>query len=500
MLEPLPYLLLILVVPLVYFFLFRPLRFNITKRRQAENDLKELSSLLEDVVTERTAELEKENQDLQKENTRRGQIEEALQYRFQFEEIIMNLSADIINCKLADIDQGIDKALATAGKFIEVDRAAIFFLVEEGGKTDNTHEWVAPGIEPRIKDSRWVSTLISPWLVGRIKQGEVIKLDQLADLPIAAMAEKKEFRSQGIKSLLALPLIYAGSVVGFLRFEAIRSEKHWQTESTILLKVVAEIIVNALMRKRTEENLNRSQLKLVGVFNSSPEAITVTNFKGEIVECNQAMLDLHGFESKDEIIGKNAFELIAKKDRDRAMENMNKTLKQDLIKNIEYAFLARDGREFPAELSASVMKNASGRVIGFVAITSDITERKHMEEELIKLKKAVDASGEIMFLTDREGMITYLNPEFTRVYGYSAAEVLKKTTPRIIKSGAMKPLDYEAFWKTILNKQVVKGKLINKTKDGRLINIEGSANPILGDKGEIVGFLAIQRESVEQKT
>jgi signal transduction histidine kinase/CheY-like chemotaxis protein len=63
----------------------------------------------------------------------------------------------------------------------------------------------------------------------------------------------------------------------------------------------------------------------------------------------------------------------------------------------------------------------------------------------------------------------------------------------------MKPGDCEALWKTILNKQVVRGELINKTKDGRLLNIEGSASPVLDEHGNIIGFLAIQRDITERK-
>ncbi|MCK5315528.1 MAG: PAS domain S-box protein [Anaerolineales bacterium] len=115
------------------------------------------------------------------------------------------------------------------------------------------------------------------------------------------------------------------------------------------------------------------------------------------------------------------------------------------------------------------------------------------------LRKAVDASGEVIFLTDGKGIITYVNPEFTKVYGYHAEEVIGKVTPRILKSGVMKARDYESFWEKLLNKQVVKSELINKRKDGELIFIESSANPVVDQDGNIVGFLAIQRDITERK-
>jgi PAS domain S-box-containing protein len=102
-------------------------------------------------------------------------------------------------------------------------------------------------------------------------------------------------------------------------------------------------------------------------------------------------------------------------------------------------------------------------------------------------------------MTDREGIITLVNPEFTRLYGYTAEEVVGKTTPRVLKSGHRNQGDYARFWKTILDKRVIKEEVSNKTKDGRLVDIENSANPILDEHGDIKGFLAIQRDITERK-
>jgi PAS domain S-box-containing protein len=127
------------------------------------------------------------------------------------------------------------------------------------------------------------------------------------------------------------------------------------------------------------------------------------------------------------------------------------------------------------------------------------SQTNHTQSELHTLRKAVEKSGEVIFLTDREGIITYINPEFSRLYGFSSDEVIGKTTPRCLKSGAMTHQDYESFWETLLNRQVVRGEFINKCKDGALVTVEGSANPILDENENIIGFLAIQRDITQRK-
>lgn len=114
--------------------------------------------------------------------------------------------------------------------------------------------------------------------------------------------------------------------------------------------------------------------------------------------------------------------------------------------------------------------------------------------DLNLFKKAVERSGEVIFLTDREGLITYINPEFSRLYGYQPEEVVGKTTPRILKSGLMTQQEYQRFWNSLLERQVVRGEFTNKCKDGSLVTVDGSANPIMDEKNNIIGFLAIQRD------
>ena len=130
---------------------------------------------------------------------------------------------------------------------------------------------------------------------------------------------------------------------------------------------------------------------------------------------------------------------------------------------------------------------------------TDITESKQKEGVLQKLKKAVDNSGEIIFLTDAEGIFTFVNPAFTSIYGYTADEIVGKVTPRILKSGLMEMNYYKLYWETLISGKEVRSELINKRKDGTSINIDGTSNPIFDEKKNIIGFLEIQRDITERK-
>ena len=144
--------------------------------------------------------------------------------------------------------------------------------------------------------------------------------------------------------------------------------------------------------------------------------------------------------------------------------------------------------------------SANGEIVKIGGMFQDITERKESEELLVKMKKAITTSGEVIFLTDQEGIFTYINPAFTSLYGFTSDEIIGKNTPDILNSEIFNKTVYEDFWKTLLKGVEVRGELINKKKDGTLINIESSSTPILDEDNKIIGFLGIQRDITERKS
>ena len=135
------------------------------------------------------------------------------------------------------------------------------------------------------------------------------------------------------------------------------------------------------VKKRTK-TLRESEEKLRSIFNSSPDAIAVSDLKGNIIECNKAALDFLGFSKKNELIGKRSLMFIEKTDQQKVRKIMKNVLEVGPLINVEYAALNKDGYKFPAEFSASAIKDHSGNPTGFVTIIKDITERKLMENEL----------------------------------------------------------------------------------------------------------------------
>ncbi len=115
-----------------------------------------------------------------------------------------------------------------------------------------------------------------------------------------------------------------------------------------------------------------------------------------------------------------------------------------------------------------------------------------------RFKRAVEAAGHAVFITDSEGTIEYVNPAFEEITGYTAAEAVGQN-PRILKSGKMSPEFYEQLWTTVLNGHVWQQEICNRRKDGELFYAYQTIAPVVTEDGVVEAFVAIQADISEQK-
>ncbi|CUU02319.1 PAS domain S-box-containing protein, partial [Candidatus Kryptobacter tengchongensis] len=130
-------------------------------------------------------------------------------------------------------------------------------------------------------------------------------------------------------------------------------------------------------------------------------------------------------------------------------------------------------------------------------IARDVTEEERLQQERLKLSRAIENLSEAVMITDVEGKIEYVNPAFERITGYKLHEVIGKN-PRFLKSGKQDKSFYEKMWNTILKGEVWEGEL-NRKKNGDLYFEYMSISPLFDSKGNITNFVAIKRDITEQK-
>lgn len=128
----------------------------------------------------------------------------------------------------------------------------------------------------------------------------------------------------------------------------------------------------------------------------------------------------------------------------------------------------------------------------------DTAGKKEAEDMLRKLSRALEQSPNMVFITDTDGSIEYINKRFTEVSGFTPDEILGKN-PRILKSGNTPHEVHEALWSTILSGKDWRGELCDRRKDGTEFWARASVSPIRNGAGEITHFVALHEDITEEK-
>jgi PAS domain S-box-containing protein len=136
-----------------------------------------------------------------------------------------------------------------------------------------------------------------------------------------------------------------------------------------------------------------------------------------------------------------------------------------------------------------------GKMIG---VLMDISDRTNEESQKEKFFQAMGNTIDLVFVTDREGVIEYVNPAFEELTGFSAEEAIGKTAS-ILDSGEMEDDFYADFWRKILGGEVVQVEVINQTKTGRRFIYEQTVTPVYDDLGKITHFVSTGRDTTERR-
>jgi two-component system NtrC family sensor kinase len=140
------------------------------------------------------------------------------------------------------------------------------------------------------------------------------------------------------------------------------------------------------VRERTKD-LSENREKLKSIFDASPDAIIAMDLQNRIIDCNTLMVNVSDF-SREELLSLPALAFVVEKDRPKVSSWLN-SFQNHMggISRLECSLSKKDGSVFPGELSMSLLKDSHGLAIGFVMIVRDLTERRQLEERLLKSER-----------------------------------------------------------------------------------------------------------------
>jgi PAS domain S-box-containing protein len=254
-------------------------------------------------------------------------------------------------------------------------------------------------------------------------------------------------------------------------------------------------------REISERKEYESDLELKNrAIDEAPIGITIADASkpdNPLIYVNDEFERLTGYRG-DEVLDRNCRFLQGEDTREEPVAEMREAIAADEPVTVEVRNYRKDGTEFWNRVTIAPVENGIGEVTHYVGFQEDVTERKESEQTLQQFRRAVEAAGYAIYITDSDGTIQYANPAFEEITGYSSDEAVGMT-PQILKSGEMSEEYYTNLWATITDGSVWEEEIQDRRKSGELYYAQQTIAPVIGEDGAVSAFVAIQTDITDQK-
>ncbi len=401
---------------------------DITKRKHIEEELNEYRNHLEELVKNRTDELKKANEKLQKEVAERKQAQEDLCYRLLMEQLVAAISTHFINLTPSQIDREIYWALKALGEFVRVDRCFVDLYSDDLTGIAQTYEWCNEGIQPRSDRFKEMSFESFSCSMEQKQLFDYIHIPGEDEFPSGKKIKKEVWIACDMKSLFAIPLVMNKSLIGLFGFSSDRAEKLWKEEDIKLLKMVGEFFVNLFDRKKNDEELWKSRNMLQVVLDSIPARVFWKNSKSVYLGCNSLFASDRGLKSPEEVTGKTDYELTGGKDKaDLSRKSDRRVIKTDTPEyHLIESQIQSDGKQAWIDTNKIPLHDTKGNVIGIIGTYEDITEQKKSEQQLREAREYAESiihtMRDCLVVLNSQMRIVSANQSFYRTFNVSPSE------------------------------------------------------------------------------
>ena len=305
-----------------------------------------------------------------------------------------------------EVETGIYEILKDILAFYRAGRAYIFETDEENHFYNCTYEVVAEGVKAEINELQEIPVDFMPWWTSQILGKKPILFETLKPMSGMGQGEYEVLSRQGIKALMATPLVVNDHVYGFMGVDLVDGSASWSDEDYRWLSSLANVISICLELRRAKEKvvfeqaaLARSERLFKNIFTNIPAGVEIYDKDGNLVDLNERDMDMLGIADKSEVIGLNFFE---NPNVDaQILESIRKSSITDFRARYSFECARHTGYYRPLkagviELYTKVRKlyDNHGNLTGYILINMDNTER------IDALKRISDFENLFLLISD----------------------------------------------------------------------------------------------------
>jgi PAS domain S-box-containing protein len=304
--------------------------------------------------------------------------EMSLEEHLTFERLLSDLSARVANASGDQLEKEIESGLKQLITFLDFDRSNFGEFTADGWATILCSvaaagvERYPPGPVPKF----------AGWYLSRLRTEDIVRVPSIDDLPPGAIEEAEYFHQSGIRLSVGIPLHVGGHIVAFINFSAFRTTREWPDDLIARLKIVGEVMAQALVRKRSEAALQASEERWRSMFEASNLGISIIDQNLHYIATNPAFQAMLGY-TESELHHLTPVDVTAEEDRDVTRMRVAE-LQQGERHGYETVkqYRRKDGTVMWGHVYASVVRNPQSGAKMFIGTLIDITATKHAQDSL----------------------------------------------------------------------------------------------------------------------
>ncbi len=208
-----------------------------------------------------------------------------------------------------------------------------------------------------------------------------------------ALADKKGIWGPAPLIWMGVPLMIKDEVIGVIAVQSYTNPNLYNEQDLKVLASVSDQVAIAIDRKRTEDELRKSEKRFRYLFDNAPAGMYEIDFtKPKFIEVNSVLCKYTGF-SEEELLSMNPLNLLEEKSKERFLKEYEMLLrKEEMSGNTEYDIITKGGEQMCVVLNSDYIYE-SEKLTGARVVVHDITERKKMEAMIIQSEKMMSVGG-----------------------------------------------------------------------------------------------------------